>query len=168
MNCLFLIFPFAYLYTRQNFCASRIWNLLITLSRFKIFSFRFVHLLGFCCPDLNNSAYILWTKITALVTRSDFIYIFCQHSRNGKIAANSFGSFLQPTKNLARYKFMFFVKFSFVCNPVPIVPVWPSVLRQTTKNLHNVGLCYSPPRSSKMFCVLLEISDMYCVTYTHP
>jgi hypothetical protein len=55
-----------------------------------------------------------------------------------------------------------------VCNPVPIAPVWPSVLRQTTKNLPNVGLCYFFPLLSKMFRVLLEISGMYCVAYTHP
>lgn len=109
MKCLFLIFPFAYLYTHVKiFMPAEYGMYLWHWVALRVFLSRFVYLLGFCCPDPNDSEYMLWTKIHAPVTCSDLIYILCQHSRNVNIAANSFGSFLQPTKNLARNKFMLF------------------------------------------------------------
>ena len=151
MNCCFLIFPFAYLYARQNFCASRIWNLLTTLSRFRIFSSRFVYVLSFCCPDFNDSEYMLWTKILALVTRSDFMYILCQHLRNGKIAAFFFfGSFLQPTKNLANVNLCFFVKFLF-CRIITKSEIGLQILAKKKK---SPSYSCSPVRPVISSCVL--------------
>lgn len=58
MKCLFLIFPFAYLYIPVKiFVPAEYGN--ITLIRFKMFSSWFVYVLGFYSPDHNYSEYVL-------------------------------------------------------------------------------------------------------------